>query len=249
MSSADTFSDFLGELRADRKSKSFDEMAQRLIAEREIRNSLSKLKDQGFVIQENLDETIGFDFLIRKDDKEVLMVLEYKKKRFSLSKALIVSFHRTLIPNPLSEGIIVAWTLRPEYPSIYLSALELNRMLTRDERTFNFSKEVQPLKSCLFSVFRKPESLVSELKPKEKTRAVGEDKMMVSLTFRENIEKMFKNLQLKKYRLDHKKKALRAFSEKDLDRLKRVFELTLDGKFERGQLKNCLKKISEAKEE
>jgi hypothetical protein len=215
MSDRDILSNFLEEMRADRKSKTFQEMAQRLMIERDIRNILLAFKEKGFIIQENLDESIGFDFLIRKDNKEALMVLKYQRK-LSLPRGILLDFHRTLIRNSLSEGIIVIWALAPRYPSVYVSALELNKMLAQERKTFNFSKRTQPLKDCIMLEFGKPDALVSELRPREKARALADDKIIVSEIFRKTISRMFEDLKSRKYRLAFKKKGAETFSRRDL---------------------------------
>ena len=249
MSEENMLSNFLREMRADQKTKSFDEMAQRLIAEREIRRFLSTLKDEGFIVQENFDDSIMFDFLLRKYEKEVLILLKYEKNRFILSKQEITIFHDTLRLNSLSEGIIVVWTLREAFSSVYLSALKLNKLLSKDVNTFSFSAEIQPLKKCIFDTFSKPESLVSELKFKEKTKVLEADRLMLSSTFKENLLKSFQDLKKRRYRLSYKKKAIESFTFQDLQLLENVFEIALGRKFEEERLVKCINDISRVEEE
>lgn len=246
--SKDAFSNFLREMRADRKAETFTEMAERLAIERRIRRFFENLKKEGYVIQENLDESIAFDFLIRRFDREALVTLKYQRNEFSLSKEELTRLHKMLESNSLSEGIIVVWVLSPEYLSVYLSIFKLNKLLMKDVKRFSFSVEVQSLDSCISGIFRKTESLVGELKPKTKASALAKDRKIASRTFNETIQELFKDLKQRRYKLKHKKEALKSLSRRDLLDLQEVFNLTLEGKFEKKILEETLERIANRSE-
>lgn len=242
MGDNNTFSYFLREMKADKKSRSFNQMSRTLMAEERIRHLLSILRNKGFVVQENFDESLSYDFLLRKYDKEVLISLEYKEDTYTLPRQHLETLYETLRLNSLSEGLIVVWVLREPFPSIYLSAFNLNRLLRKDERLYSFASETKSLEQCISDVFEKPEKLVSELKTLRKGQIFTKDKTAMSATFQKAIEKDYHQLQRKRYQLSFKQQAVAKLSSQDVEELKKIFEYALAKKFREEQLTNCIKK-------
>jgi len=242
--SREAFSNFLREMQADRKAENFEEMAERLVNERRIRRFLETFKKKGFMVQENLDESIGFDFLLRKFDREILVTLKYQRNEFSLSKDALIHLHKILRSNSLSEGVVIVWISSSEHSSVYLSIFRLNRLLMEDRERFSFVNEIQSLDKCISRIFMKPSSFVSELKPRVKARALTEDRIIASHDFNETILRLFGTLKNRKYRLKHKKEALESFSRRDLVELQGIFELASEGKFEKRILDDALQRIA-----
>jgi len=244
MTREDSFTQFLYELRAERKSKSFDQMAERLIAERDLRKFFSSLKKKGFIVQENLDEAINFDFLIRKGDDELIGLLKYKEDGFTISRDQLDELYRILSTNPQSKAILLVWIVRPSYPTICLSSSELNRSLRQVEDVYDFSSSQLPLEQSVAVFFKRPKGLVIALKPMEKAMVSKADRMMLAETFAKLIMSSFGKMKKRRFRLDHKIKAAQDFSVDDVKSLEIIFQTALNKKFDRDRLESCIKEIS-----
>lgn len=244
MGQADSFAQFLYELKAERKSQSFDEMAERLIAERNLRKFFGGLRKKRFIVQENLDEAINFDFLIRKDDNELIGLLEHKKNGFTLSREQLDTLYHILSTNPQSKGIIFVWIMGPSYPSVSFSSFDLNKLLRQGKGIFDFSSSQLPMKESVAIFFERPKNLVIDLKPMKKTMISKADRIMLTSNFSKHIEGLFRKMKKRKFRLDNKIKAAQDFTMADVKSLQMLFNATIDKEFDRGQLESCIKKIS-----
>jgi len=244
MGQEDSFAQFLSELRAERKSKSFDQMAERLIAERGIRRFFSSLREKGFIVQENLDEAVNFDFLLRKGDDELVGLLKYKEDNFFLSRQQLYELYRILSANPQSSAILFVWVGRPSYPSICLSMGELNKIVRQGKDVYDFSSYQSPLEESVSFFFKRPKSLVRMLKPKEKAMISKKNRMILTETFAKLIMSSFRKTKKRRFRLKHKIKAAKEFSIDDVKSLEKVFQAAINKEFDKKLLESCIKEIS-----
>lgn len=244
MGPEDSFAQFLFELRAERKSKSFDQMAERLIAERGIRMFFSSLREKGFIVQENLDEDVDFDFLLRKGDDELISLLKYKEDGFLISRERLYELYRILSANPQSRAILFVWVVKPSYPSICLSMGELNKIVRQEKDVHDFSSNQLPLEELISLFFKRPKSLVRMLKPKEKAMVSKENRMMLTETFAKLIMNLFRKTKKRRFRLKHKIKAAHELSIEDVKSLEKLFQAAINKEFDKKLLESCIKEIS-----
>lgn len=245
MSEENIFSDYLREIRAETKSKSLEKMTERLIAEKKLRQILIALKNEDFVIQEIMDESAGFDFIVRKFTDEILITLNYTNQH-SLKRRELINFNHVLKYNSTSIGIIITWIMQEGNPSTYLSALELNKLLRQKSEVFDF-QEVEPLKECIRSVFKKPLNVITDLTIQKK-REVDEDRAALIQIFNKLLYDNFSSLKAKKFKLSYKKKALELLSTKDLKLIEEFSKLAIDQKYPPNLLEDYLKRITAVEE-
>ncbi len=211
---------------------------------RVLRNTFKTLEIEELVVQENLDESVEFDFTLRRFEKEILVSLKYEENAALLSKQELLALNEILGKNLSSEGIVVVWISKPNYPSIYLSGLNLRKLLSEDRVTFSFHNELKPLKECILSIFKNLVSLVIDSTRGKGSETVEGDRIKLRQSFAEilgdELQKM-KNKGLSKYSL----KAIEEFSVEDMNRLEHIFEMALEEEFDLEALESLLIEISE----
>lgn len=242
----DSFIQFLSELKANRKSKTIDEMVDRLAAENDLRKFLNELKTKGFLVQESLDESLDFDFLIRKDDLELVGLFEYGIDEFKLSFEKLKDINRILSSTVQSRAILLVWIVRPDYPSVLLDPYDLNKRIRTSENEYDFRLFAKPMRESVELFFKKPASMISGLPYKKEVLRQAERQRICDV-FRQILSEEFKEVKTRKFRLEHKIKAAEELSNYDVQRIESVFGLALDNKLEKDNLERILREVSQVR--
>jgi hypothetical protein len=242
----DSFAQFLCELRAERKSKTFDQMSDRLIAERDLRRYFTELKEKKFTIQENLDISLDFDFLIRKGDTELIGLLEYNENGFKITLEKLRELDRILSKNPQSQAVMLIWIIRPHYPSLVLRPDVLNKELRDGKVEYDFASTVKPLRDSIDFFFKESERLISGGLQQGINVQQAEQMRLFEVINRILMEE-YNEIKKKRFRTDYKIKAVQELSIDDLKLIENIFRKALEKKLEKDSIERLLKEATKAK--
>jgi len=242
--SEDALERFLSDMKAERKSATFEQMTAWLKAQRELRRYFSELKEKKFIVQENMDEAIDFDFIIRKGDFELIGVMQHKENSFLLSHQKLEELYQLLSNNPQSQAILLMWLVEPSYPSVIIFSEALNRILREGKTIHDFTSCVKPLKESVELFFKKSESMLFSITQAERSLNQQAKNIMLREVFRAILAEQFAELKNRKFRNDYKIKASQAFSMDDLEHLEAIFDLSLEKKLDESTIKPILSEIS-----
>lgn len=166
----DTLTQFLHEIKASRKSKSVNQIVNRIQIERTFGNRVEKLRGEGYNIHENIiDKEIDYDYIIRKGMCEVLLFLLDEDKKYIITRQQIEKYIKTLSKSNISEAICLVWLKKPLFYSIVLTYSELYKLFRKEINDYSFLNQVTPfeekirtyflvrLKSFKYSVTKVPE--------------------------------------------------------------------------------------------
>lgn len=237
------FLNFVREMRADLNSDSFNSMADRLVAEKKAMAILTNLRNEGFVVQETIDETAGYDCIIRRFTEEFLVIFKYDKTYSNPSIEDFARLSNILKLNSVSRGVIVTWLLIENFPSLAFTNPEINKIVKNQPCKFDFRQQVKPLSDCIAEIFNIPTGLVHDLKGFQASELPG-DKTEVKNIFNNYLNKSFNDLKAKEFKLDYKKKALEQFSSEDLNEIQEFSYSAIEEPFPKKKLEDYLQKIT-----
>jgi len=239
----DSFAQFLSELRAERKSDTFDQLSDRLLAERDLRRFFTELKEKKFTVQENVDLSIDFDFLIRKGNLELIGLLEYKENGFRMTRQKLMEIDRILSCNPQSQAILLTWIYRPSYPSLLLYPDFLNKRLRNGSLEYDFAPVVKPIRVAVETFFKESEGMIQLREPYQKTTYQQAEQIKLCEVFNQILMEEYNEIKKKRFRTDYRIKAAQELSLEDVRRINDVFKLALEKKLEKDSIERLLKEV------
>jgi len=237
------FLNFVREMRANQKSDSFNSMADRLVAEKKVMCIMTELKNDGFTIQETIDDSAGYDWAIRKATDEFIVVFRYEQTGFTIPLNDVVCLSNILRVNSVSKGVIVTWLLADDFPSVAFTNFDLNKFTKSLHYNPDFRQKVKPLGDCVKEAFAKPANFLGEVGGSTATE-LAEDRTAVKNIFSDNLHKSFNTLKAQTFKLDYKKKALEQLSEQDLNEIEAFSLKAIEEPTPKGNLEGYLKKIT-----
>ncbi len=244
----DSFVNFLSEIRAEKKSQTFDQMTERLIAERDLRKYFDELKNKKYIVQENVDLSIDFDFLIRKESSEVIGILEPKGTHFKITFDKLKKLNLLLSENPQSRAIMLTWIIRPNYPSVLMYPDFLNKKIRSSKPDCDLTSLVRPIRDAVGSFFKELPSLIStEVQVPEKELKQAE-KLRFYEVLNEFLMQEYNKVKEKNFRLDYKIKAVDELSVDDVNKIGQIFKEVFDEKFDQSSLERFLRQTSKVKQ-
>ncbi len=236
------FMNFLREMRADINSESFNGMADRLIAEKRAMALLLGLRNNGFVVQETMDESTGYNCIIRRFTDEFLVVFRYELNCV-FSEQDLVKLSDMLRLNSVSSGVIVTWLLVDGFPSIAFTNLQLTKILKDQSVNIDMKQKLKPLSDCIAEVFKKPFGFMQNIKGLQSSVMIG-DKTEVKKIFDANLRESFKELKEREFKLPYKKTALKQFSDEDLKEIEDFSTSVIDQPLTTKKLGDYLQRIT-----
>jgi hypothetical protein len=246
--SEDPFTRFLTDMKAERRSASFEQMTEWVKAQGQLHKFFGELKERKFIVQENLDESSDFDFIIRKGICELIGIMQHKENGFSLSPQKMEQLYHILSDNAPSQAIVYVWINPPDFPSVLLSSEKLNRIVRKKADVYDITPDIKPLRESVKSFFREYEGVLSSIPIAEGKLGQQAKKLMLREAFSEALLHQFSEIKSKRYRAEYKIRAAEALSIQDLDSIKVIFDLSLENKLDQIAIKNLLSQISKVEQ-
>jgi len=246
--SDDPFTRFLTDMKAERRSESFEQMTDWVRARGQLHKFFSELKEKKFIVQENLDETSDFDFIIRKGVSELIGIMQHKENGFNISFQKMEELYHILSYNAPSQAIVYVWINPPDFPSIVLSSEKLNRIVRKRAEVYDPTQDIKPLKESVKSFFREYEGVLFSIPVSESKLGQQTKNVMLREAFSEALFHQFSELKNRRYRAEYKIKAAESLSIQDLDNLKTIFDMSLENKLDQITIKNILAQISKVEQ-
>ena len=142
----DSSLEYLSQLKNAKKSATFNQIVDRMVAENDLRKYFDELRAHGFKVHENVDTAIDFDFSIRKEDFEIIGVIEYQSNNFIISGDRVKELNRILTSTIRAEAILLVWVIRPQYKAVFLNFNQLNQMIAEQKNEYDLSAVGTPIK-------------------------------------------------------------------------------------------------------
>ncbi len=239
----DSSLEYLSQLKKVKKSATFNQIVDRMIAENDLRRYFDELRGQGFKVHENVDTAIDFDFSIRKEDFEVIGLIEYTAStNFNISRDKVKELNRILTSTIRAEAILLVWAVKPQYPSVFLNFNQLNQMLAEQKNAYDLSAFRAPIRDLTEKVFKKPEKYITS------SEALGAkykqaERIRVEEVFNRFLYEETGTSKLKKYKLDYRGKAAQSLKVQDVALISKLFKIALEKKIEKTDFLRWIEEI------
>lgn len=228
----------LREVKAKRKSKSFNSLTKRLRLEQEFRNTLAFLKENGIAFQEILpslvsDKKAEFtpDFMMWKHDVKVpIFLIEYDEEEgeYNISRDELADY-LSLLKKTDHDIVMAVWMLSLSFPCRVFKMADIEKRLESEDERFVIS-DVSPFKQRVLDYFDEKILVLPVVKFKKIPKLRKPERLLRSFesTLRETIRTEVKS---RRPRLTHRKEAIADISDKDLNKI-----CSLIGKYFMGEL-------------
>lgn len=250
----DSIRQYLEELNEGKKSSSFNEMADRIIAKHNLEETFSSLEKSGIRAQEifppprltddeDIESIYGADFTFWKDDVALISLLTPDEPEgFFITHDMFKELYKILKDAQSAQEIAVTWLVGPDYPTIVLNMGQIRTELDRcsDEICMECG-DLPPLEEAVKTFFEK------HIKDKWDLSKIKADKRQDDIDilneFYIAIDKKFQEVKSKPFKAPRKKKAADNITEKEIKRLRETFKDILRGDLDETALEKRLKEM------
>lgn len=231
------FSRHLREVKAKRKSRSFDSLVKRLRLEQEFRNILVALKENDIAWQEVLPSLISEkeveiapDFIVWKHDVKVpIFLIEHEKQdQYTLSRNELVDYVSFLKKTDY-DIVAAVWMSSPSFPCKMLKIVDIEQRVTGENEYCVFT-DVDPFQQRILEFFLEKIPVWPVLEYERIPKLEKPERFLEAFesAFRETVSREVKK---RKPRLPYRKKAIEDITHKELDKLCLVVTKYFKGEF------------------
>jgi len=240
----------LREVKAKRKTTSFDSLVKRLKLEQEYRNILVALEEYEITWQEVMpsltpEKKVEFapDFFLWKYNVKVpLFLIEYKKDGYTISRNELVEY-LNLLKKTDYDIVMTVWMSSPSFPCKVFKVADIERYIESGNAQFAID-DASSFKQRILDFFNEEISTFPVVKFDTIPKLREPEKLLKSFesTLKETVETEMKS---RRPYLPHRKEAMAAISDKDLDKTHSLISKYFMGELEAKDVIRLLKELVE----
>jgi len=243
----DLISRYLADIKAKRRSKSFEEYELKMRCERRIKQIFTELQNEKIIYNEVLPKSDYFiepDFNIQRGDITIAVILKSKGEQdpYIVTKDEIFSY-KQILSKLNYMYLIVAWMILPNFPSMSLDLSYIEEALTKNQFPI-ISDDLIDFKEEILNLVHHEAPTLLSISPQTSREIVSENMLMA---LKEICNKTFKmELKSKRPRLVYKKRALRSISNMDVDKICHYIEKVFEGELSDSDFIDNIKLLNES---
>ena len=247
------FSRHLREVKAKRRSRSFDSLVKRLRLEQEFRNILVALKENNIAWQEVLPSLISEkeveiapDFIVWKHDVKVpIFLIEHvKQNQYLISRNKLVDY-LSFLKKTDYDIVASVWMASPSFPCKMLKIVDIEQRVKGEDEHCVF-KDVDPFQQRILKFFREETPVWPVLKYERIPKLERPETVLETFEdlFRETVSREAKR---RTPRLIFRKEAIADISDKDLDKISLLVRKYFMGELGVKEVARLLKELVETR--